>query len=61
MMRLLFDSDAFKKILCRTKSIESFEYDEILITCTAFNLSENDVVLISGNNNKLGNWNEKEH
>ena len=54
-----FDSDAFKKILCRTKSIESFEYDEILITCTAFNLSENDVVLISGNNSKLGNWNEK--
>ena len=54
-----FDSDAFKKVLCRTESKESFKSDEIVITCSAFNLSEIDVVLISGNNNYLGNWDEK--
>ena len=54
-----FLTNPFRNIFFKSRNTSELYYDEILITCSANNLNEEDTIYISGSNKYLGNWNDK--
>jgi 4-alpha-glucanotransferase len=53
-----FLSNAFRNIFYKSDNIRSIESAELIITCSANNISENETLVISGNAEILGKWDE---
>lgn len=55
-----FRSNAFRNVFYKSENISSVDFSDILITCSANNIKDNQFICISGSTDALGKWNEND-